>query len=233
MGIRITERPLAHMAPSPSVAEAMEVSPAKFDTDIYQNMDECQGAKHHHNLDGLVIPNLALDERQEPKQHHLDELEVPKLPVDEHQEFKQHHNLDELEVSKHPHDEHQEPKQHHSLDELEVPKLPGDERQELKHHHSLDKVSRLSHDERQEAKQYDNLDELEVPEVPLNDDEYYHPFHDSPITAALKALSSKNISMVEYGAQAQFRCGYEEVPVVSGGFNPCLIIKGVALLTQA
>ncbi|KAJ5503708.1 hypothetical protein N7463_006582, partial [Penicillium fimorum] len=33
------------------------------------------------------------------------------------------------------------------------------------------------------------------------------------ITTALKTLANKNISMVEYGAQVQLRCGYE-VPVV-------------------
>ncbi|KAJ5377554.1 uncharacterized protein N7496_004963 [Penicillium cataractarum] len=40
------------------------------------------------------------------------------------------------------------------------------------------------------------------------------PFCDSPIRTALEALVNNNITLVEYGAQVQFRCGYEEVPVV-------------------
>ncbi|KAJ5573575.1 uncharacterized protein N7459_008002 [Penicillium hispanicum] len=42
----------------------------------------------------------------------------------------------------------------------------------------------------------------------------YHPFQNSPIRVALKALVDMNISLVEYGTQVQFRYGYEEIPVV-------------------
>jgi hypothetical protein len=43
----------------------------------------------------------------------------------------------------------------------------------------------------------------------------HEPFRDSLIRVALQALIDNKITLVEYGAQVQFRCGYEEVPVVS------------------
>lgn len=40
------------------------------------------------------------------------------------------------------------------------------------------------------------------------------PFRDSLIRVALQALIDNKMTLVEYGAQVQFRCGYEEVLVV-------------------
>ncbi|KAJ5963997.1 uncharacterized protein N7479_003873 [Penicillium vulpinum] len=66
-------------------------------------------------------------------------------------------------------------------------------------------------------------DQLRVPSPSLDKGEEPNQ-HESPddpgipynyrITTALKALSNKNITLVEYGAHVQFRFGYEEVPVV-------------------
>lgn len=168
-----------HISPSPNVVEAIDVSPAKLDTDSYQNMDD------------LEVPKLTLDELQGPKLHHgLGELPISKLSVDEHQELKQHRNLD------------------------------------------ITKISKVTLEEGQEARQHDNFEEHRIQKVPPNEDEYDHPFRDSPITAALKVLAGGNISIVEYGTQVQFRCGYEEVPVVSGIINLFIIFQGVALLTE-
>ncbi|KGO58599.1 hypothetical protein PEX2_065830 [Penicillium expansum] len=124
--------------------------------------------------------------------------------------------MDYLEVPKLTLDELQGPKLHHGLGELPISKLPVDEHQELKQHRNLDitKISKVTLEEGQEARQHDNFEEHRIQKVPPNEDEYDHPFRDSPITAALKVLAGGNISIVEYGTQVQFRCVYEEVPVV-------------------
>ncbi|KAJ5374378.1 hypothetical protein N7517_006384 [Penicillium concentricum] len=90
-----------------------------------------------------------------------------------------------------------------------------DERQETQHHYDRDEleVPKLRADGNQDPKTQDNLDELEVPQLPLDNQISPRPYN-IRITTALKALADKNISMVEYGAEVQLRCGYEEVPVV-------------------
>ena len=77
---------------------------------------------------------------------------------------------------------------------------------------------------RDSPKQHDNLDALKVWKPLLGDEKAQRPYN-IQIATALKALADNNICLVEYGAQVQFRCGYEEVPVVSE-LNPSTMMKG-------
>ncbi|CAI7636166.1 unnamed protein product [Penicillium viridicatum] len=112
-------------------------------------------------------------------------------------------------------DRRQEPKHHYNQHELEAADLPFDELQEPEDHHETDKpkAPKLLADGHQDPKQHHNPDVLKV-RKPFLDDERAQRLYNIRITTALKALADNNICLVEYGAQVQFRCGYEEVPVV-------------------
>ncbi|KAJ5170056.1 uncharacterized protein N7500_002839 [Penicillium coprophilum] len=138
-----------------------------------------------------------MNSHQNPDQYHSpgpDECETLTLSMKDRQEYKQQQNPDQLVVPDLMLEEHQKGKQQGKTDASEAPSDPLDEEKE--------------------PEQNQSLDEHTVPNIPPDNEKYSHPFHGSPITAALKALVDRNISMVEYGAQVQFRCGYEEVPVV-------------------
>ncbi|CAI7660585.1 unnamed protein product [Penicillium glandicola] len=106
MKIRNTKGSLSPTVLFSSVVETMEVAPTEVDKDRYQNMDEQQEAKHHHDLDEVAVPTFPSDECQDPKQHRsLDKVGTPNIPADECQELKQHDSSEDLEVPRFPLDD--------------------------------------------------------------------------------------------------------------------------------
>ncbi|KAJ5516111.1 hypothetical protein N7527_007671 [Penicillium freii] len=113
--------------------------------------------------------------------------------VNRRQEAQHLYNQHELEAADLLVDELQEPEDHHETDKPKAPKLLANGHQDPKQHH--------------------NPDALKVRKPLLDDKRAQRPYN-IRITTALKALADNNICLVEYGAQVQFRCGYQEVPVV-------------------
>jgi hypothetical protein len=137
--------------------------------------------------------------------------------VDGRQEAKYHYNQRDLEAADPPVDELQELDNHHTADKLKAADLPVNQLQEPEDHRETDKLKaqNILDDGRQDPK---------VPKLSLDNGTPQRSYN-YRITKALKALADNSICLVEYGAQVQFRCGYEEVPVVSE-LESSTMIKG-------
>ncbi|KAJ5956488.1 hypothetical protein N7501_010767 [Penicillium viridicatum] len=143
-------------------------------------------------IQDLVAPTTPSSSVVEAMRASPPEVDRGYQNVDRRQEAKHQYNQHELKTAYVPVDL-QEPEDHQETDKLKAPELLSDGHQDPKQQH--------------------NPDALKV-RKPLLDDERAQRPYNIRITTALKALADNNTCLVEYGAQVQFRCGYEEGPVV-------------------
>lgn len=62
--------------------------------------------------------------------------------------------------------------------------------------------------------------DLDQPGSPIADETQEERINHPEMRMALKALMDKNITLVEWGTQLQYRCGYEEILIVSNTVPP-------------